>query len=131
MLGLAGLVTATQTTRDAISAIEDARSQVHDLLGRALLDDVTCTSTGEVTPVIVVSDNGPCYKSHGFTRCIASRPGTHARPHPTTIAANAGWTTRRSTTAGHIAPPAARPLSSMLFGSVCVADSTGVRPRRR
>jgi transposase InsO family protein len=79
-LVLAGPVTATQTTRDAISAIEDARSQVHDLLGRALLDDVTNTSTGEVTPVIVVSDNGPCYKSHGFTRYIASRPElTHVR----------------------------------------------------
>lgn len=79
-LVLAGPVTATQTTRDAISAIEDARSQVHDLLGQALLDDVTCTSTGEVTPVIVVSDNAPCYKSHGFTRYIASRPElTHVR----------------------------------------------------
>jgi len=40
-LVLAGPVTATQTTRDAITAIEDARAQVHDLLGRALLDDVT------------------------------------------------------------------------------------------
>ena len=79
-LVLAGPVTATQTTRDAISAIEDARAQVHDLLGRALLDDVTNTSTGEVTPVIVVSDNGPCYKSHAFTRYIASRPElTHVR----------------------------------------------------
>jgi putative transposase len=79
-LVLAGPVTATQTTRDAISAIEDARAQVHDLLGHSLLDDVTCTSTGEVTPVIVVSDNGPCYKSHGFTRYIASRPElTHVR----------------------------------------------------
>lgn len=77
---LAGPVTATQTTRDAISAIEDARAQVHDLLGHALLDDVTCTSTGEVTPVIVVSDNGPCYKSHAFTRYIASRAEfTHVR----------------------------------------------------
>ena len=79
-LVLAGPVTATQTTRDAISAIEDARAQVHDLLDHSLLDDVTCTSTGDVTPVIVVSDNGPCYKSHAFTRYIASRPElTHVR----------------------------------------------------
>jgi putative transposase len=79
-LVLAGPVTATQTTRDAISAIEDARAHVHDLLGHSLLDDVTCTITGEITPVIVVSDNGPCYKSHGFTRYFASRPElTHVR----------------------------------------------------
>jgi putative transposase len=79
-LVLAGPVSATQTTRDAINAIEDARAQVHDLLGHSLLDDVTSTITGEVTPVILVSDNGPCYKSHAFTCYIASRPElTHVR----------------------------------------------------
>jgi putative transposase len=79
-LVLAGPVTATQTARDAINAIEDARSQVHDLLGRPLLDDVTCSHTGEITPVILVSDNGPCYKAVGFARYIASRPElTHVR----------------------------------------------------
>ena len=32
------------------------------------------------TPVIVVSDNGPCFKSIGFERYIASRPElTHVR----------------------------------------------------
>lgn len=82
---LAGPVTATQTTRDAISAIEDARAQVHDLLGRPLLDDVTCPDTGEVTPVIAVSDNGPCYKSAAFARYVDSRPEftrAHARAQP-------------------------------------------------
>jgi transposase InsO family protein len=79
-LVLAGPVTATQTTRDAISCLEDARSQVHDLLGYSLLQDITSTTTGQITPVIVVSDNGPCYKSHGFQRYIASRPElTHVR----------------------------------------------------
>jgi putative transposase len=79
-LVLAGAVTATQTTRDAIAAIEDARCHVHALLGHALLEDVTCTHTGQITPVIVVSDNGPCYKSHGFARYIDSRPElTHVR----------------------------------------------------
>lgn len=77
---LAGPVTATQTHRDAINAIEDARAQVHDLLGHSLLDDVTCTATGQITPVILVSDNGPCYKSHAFARYVASRPElTHVR----------------------------------------------------
>lgn len=79
-LVLAGPVTATQTHRDAIASIEDARCQVHDLLGRSLLDDVTCTHTGQITPVILVSDNGPCYKAAAFARYIASRPElTHVR----------------------------------------------------
>jgi putative transposase len=79
-LVLAGPVTATQTTRDAIASIEDARCEVHDLLGHSLLSDVTCSQTGEITPVILVSDNGPCYKSHAFARYIDSRPElTHVR----------------------------------------------------
>jgi transposase InsO family protein len=79
-LVLAGPVTATQTHRDAINAIEDARCHVHDLLGRPLLDDITCSRTGQLTPVIVVSDNGPCYKAAAFARYIASRPElTHVR----------------------------------------------------
>ncbi len=79
-LVLAGAVTATQTTRDAIAAVEDARCHVHDLIGRSLLDDVTCTHTGQITPVIVVSDNGPCYKAIAFARYIDSRPElTHVR----------------------------------------------------
>jgi len=53
---------------------------VHDLLGSPLIDDVTDPETGEITPVIVVSDNGPCYKSRPFERYIASRPElTHVR----------------------------------------------------
>ena len=79
-LVLAGPVTATQTARDAINSIEDARCQVHDLLGYSLLDDVTDQQTGEVTPVIIVSDNGPCYKGARFARYIDSRPElTHVR----------------------------------------------------
>jgi putative transposase len=79
-LVLAGPVTATQTTTDAINAIEDARCQVHDLLGRPLIEDITCNVTGVITPVILVSDNGPCYKSGRFARYIASRPElTHVR----------------------------------------------------
>ena len=36
--------------------------------------------TGEITPVLLVSDNGPCYKSHAFGRYIDSRPElTHVR----------------------------------------------------
>ncbi|MCW2954147.1 MAG: Integrase catalytic region [Conexibacter sp.] len=73
-LVLAGPVTVTQTTRDAIASLEQARQTVHDVLGRPLLDDVPCSTTGEVTPVIVVTDNGPCFKSHAFRRYIDNRP---------------------------------------------------------
>lgn len=45
-----------------------------DLLGVTLAEECTCTETGEITPVIVVSDNGPCYRAVGFARYIASRP---------------------------------------------------------
>jgi transposase InsO family protein len=30
--------------------------------------------TGELTPVVIVTDNGPAYRSVGFARCIDSRP---------------------------------------------------------
>jgi putative transposase len=71
---LACPVTATKTWRDAVAALEDARSAAHDLLGRSLLDDITDPATGEVVPVIVVTDNGSAYRAAGFARYIASRP---------------------------------------------------------
>jgi hypothetical protein len=54
---------AEQPGRDRVP--EDAKSETHDLLGRPLLDDVTDPETGEITPVIVMTDNGPCFKSRG------------------------------------------------------------------
>ncbi len=71
---LACPVTPTKTWRDAVAALEDARSAAHDLLGRPLLEDVTDPETGEVVPVIVVTDNGSAYRAAGFARYIASRP---------------------------------------------------------
>lgn len=73
-IALACPVTATKTWRQAVAALEDARSAVADLLGVSLLEDCTCPQTGQITPVIVVSDNGPCYRAVGFARYIASRP---------------------------------------------------------
>jgi transposase InsO family protein len=73
---LAGPVTATQTTRDAISTIEDARAQVHDLLGRALLDDITNTRTGDATRATAsraTSRRGP-------TSHTSAPGGAHRRP---------------------------------------------------
>lgn len=73
-LALCCPVTTTKTWREAVGALEDARGIVQDLLGIPLLDDCTCHNAGELTPVIVVSDNGPCYRAVGFARHIASRP---------------------------------------------------------
>ena len=73
-LALCCPVTTTKTWRDAVAALENARSAVQDLLGVSLLEDCTCPDTGALTPVIVVSDNGPCYRASGFARYIASRP---------------------------------------------------------
>lgn len=66
-------VTATQTTRDAIDSVQRAITAAEQLLGGPLLNDLTDPTTGEVTPIFLVSDNGPCFKSHGFARFIDSR----------------------------------------------------------
>jgi len=73
-LCLACPVTTTQGTRDAIAAIEAAIGQAEELLGVPLLEDVVDHQTGELTPVVVVTDNGPAYRSVSFARFIASRP---------------------------------------------------------
>jgi len=73
-LVLAGPVTATQTTGDAIASVALALATATELLGRALLEDLTDSMTGEVTPIFLVTDNGPCFKSSGFARYLDSRP---------------------------------------------------------
>jgi len=73
-LVLAGPVTATQTTRDAIASVALALATAAELLGRPLIDDLTDPATGEITPIFLVTDNGPCFKSTGFARYIDSRP---------------------------------------------------------
>ena len=45
-----------------------------ELLERPLIDDLTDPATGEITPIFLVTDNGPCFKSSGFQRYIDSRP---------------------------------------------------------
>jgi putative transposase len=79
-LVLAGPVTATQTTRDAIDSVAQALAAADELLGRPLLDDLTDAATGQTTPIFLVTDNGPCFKSAGFARYIDARPElTHVR----------------------------------------------------
>jgi len=73
-VALACPVTTTQGSRDAIAALEAAQAEVERLLGRSLLEDCVDPTTGELFPVVVVTDNGPCYRSVAFERYIASRP---------------------------------------------------------
>jgi putative transposase len=73
-LVLAGPVTPTQTATDAIASVEAAITEAERRLGGPLLDDLTDPETGEVTPVFLVTDNGPCFKSTRFQHYIGSRP---------------------------------------------------------
>lgn len=71
---LAAPVSGTTTARDAISALLVAIAEAERLLGHPLLDDCVDRLTGELTPVTIVTDNGPAYKSADFVHFIASRP---------------------------------------------------------
>ena len=73
-VALACPVSPTKTWRDAVGALEDARERAGELLGRPLVEDCTDHLTGELTPVIVVSDNGACYRAAGFAAHIRARP---------------------------------------------------------
>ena len=77
---LAGPVTATQTGADAVASVQAAIDEAERLLQMPLLADLTDPETGAITPIFLVSDNGPCFKSSTFARFIASRPElTHVR----------------------------------------------------
>ena len=67
-------VATTQNHRDAIETVELALAESERLLGRPLLEAVTDYTTGEVRPVALVTDNGPCFKSRRFAAFIEKRP---------------------------------------------------------
>lgn len=67
-------VTATKTWREAAGALEAAREHASEVLGAPLIADLVDRQTGELTPIKIVTDNGPCYKAAAFARYIASRP---------------------------------------------------------
>ena len=70
---LAAPVSARCSYREAIAAVKTAVARAEQMLGHSLLDDCTDPQTGEITPVILVTDNGAAYKSVDFTRFIAGR----------------------------------------------------------
>jgi putative transposase len=67
-------VATTQNHRDAIETVEQALAETQRLLGRTLLETVTDHDTGEVQPVALVTDNGPCFKSARFAAFVDRHP---------------------------------------------------------
>jgi putative transposase len=45
-----------------------------EILGRPLIEDCVDPWTGQIHPVVIVTDNGPAYKSTDFLRLIRSHP---------------------------------------------------------
>lgn len=64
----------TQMGRDAVTVLEAAIAQAEALLGCPLKEDLVDPETGEIEPLVIVTDNGPAYKSDLFARFILSRP---------------------------------------------------------
>jgi hypothetical protein len=79
---LACPVTTTQGTRDAVAALEAAIGQAEALLGQELLQDCVDHHTGELTPVVVVTDNGPASRSVGSVPRHRQPPRAAAGAHP-------------------------------------------------
>jgi putative transposase len=64
----------TETAKDAIRAIESAIAEAESLVETTLAQDCVNAETGEIEPLVIVSDNGPAYKSDAFARFIRSQP---------------------------------------------------------
>lgn len=64
----------TQAARDAVATIEAAIAEAERLMGHSLAEDCVDPDTGEIFPVVIVSDNGPAYKSDLFARFIVAHP---------------------------------------------------------
>ena len=73
-LALTCPVTATQTAADLLGALQGAIDAAEALLGRRLVEDCTDPTSGEITPLVIVSDNGPAMKSLAVARWFAARP---------------------------------------------------------
>lgn len=67
-------VSTTQNHRDAIETVEQAIAESERLLGRPLAELLADPATGEIRPIAVVTDNGPCFKSVRFAAYIDRRP---------------------------------------------------------
>ncbi len=66
-------IALTANQHDAIAAVQLAIVEAQALAGASLLDAVTDKTTGEIRPVVVVTDNGGPFRSHRFADYISSR----------------------------------------------------------
>jgi putative transposase len=67
-------VSTTQNHRDAIETVEQAITESERLAGRPLAELLADPVTGEIRPIALVTDNGPCFKSVRFAAYIERRP---------------------------------------------------------
>jgi putative transposase len=54
--------------------LEAARERAGEVLGKPLIQDLVDRDTGELAPIRVVTDNGPCCKAGAFARYIRALP---------------------------------------------------------
>ena len=86
-VALACPVATTQGATDLIAALGSAVAAAEALRGRPLIEDCTDAATGEIVPLVVVTDNGPAMKSVAVARWFAARPHLahvrtrHRAPH--------------------------------------------------
>jgi transposase InsO family protein len=67
-------VSTTANHRDAIETVEQAIAETERVSGRPLRELLADAVTGEIRPIAVVTDNGPCFKSVRFAAYIEKRP---------------------------------------------------------
>jgi putative transposase len=64
----------TKTAHDALGSLKAAIAEAERLLGKSLSEDCVDPDTGELFPLVIVTDNGPCYRSADFAVFVAARP---------------------------------------------------------
>jgi len=67
-------VSTTANHRDAIETLQQAIRETEQLLGQTLPELLVDDESGEIRPIAVVTDNGPCFKAARFAAFIAKRP---------------------------------------------------------
>ena len=75
-------VVTTQNHRDAIETVEQALAESERLLGRPLADWVAEPASGEIRPIALVTDNGPCFKSRPVRGVHRQAAGADPHPYP-------------------------------------------------
>ena len=70
---LATAVLGRTAASDAIDMLRTAIAEAERLAGRTMLEECLDPATGELQHLVVVTDNGPAFKSLGFARFVAER----------------------------------------------------------